>query len=70
MGEDKIVDPKEIIGAEIVDAKLSRLGVIYLKLRKDNRTFTVAVDGGIDCSNYLVELEDDSWVWKKRRCVS
>ncbi|MHA1506327.1 MAG: hypothetical protein ACTSR0_03960 [Candidatus Asgardarchaeia archaeon] len=69
MSKDRVIDPKEIIGAEIINAKLSRLGVIYLKLRKDNHIFTVAVDGGIDCSNYLVELEDDSWVWKNERRI-
>ena len=69
MGGDRVIDPKEVVGAEIINAKRSSLGVIYFKLKKDNRTFTVVVDGPIDCRNYLVELEDDSWVWKSKRRI-
>jgi len=60
-----VIDPKEIVGARVVDAKVSDFGVIYLRLEKGGRVFTVAVDTFMGCSTWLVLLDEDDYVWSE-----
>jgi len=60
-----VIDPKEIVGARIVDAKVSDFGVIYLRLEKEGEVFTVAVDTFVGCSTWLTLLDEDDYVWSE-----
>jgi len=58
------INPKELIGAKIIDIKVSEFGVHYFKLEKDGKVFTVCVDGPTECIGMFLRLvENDDWVW-------